>query len=272
MAKIHLDRLQRRYKNTQIKGAKYSDLLKQILDNNISNIQRGIYGDNKKKWESFGKKFRKDKDIRLVLPSEEEVIPKRALQVIKVAESGKLVSDKLRDQVTKNLRDALFNFDEESYITRRGAKAGRINPRLIDVFEKDLTNTFESYTKKDKKFGMPKNVHTIAVTEVRSAINNVKNEFVQKVMANNPNVVVKKKWIHNRRLSKVPRRGHIQVSKRRAIDYNDFFDVPHYVEKGGRFIKVGSNKMRFPHDPAAPVEQKASCNCDYDIIVTKRKV
>jgi len=271
MAKIHVDRLKRRYKDGDVRGAKYSELVKEIMDNNIENVQRNMYVYNKNKWKTFDKKFSAGKETKLVIPNEEDVIPKRALHILKAAESGKLIADKLRDQLTKNLRDSLFNFKEESYITRRGEKAGRINPRLIENFEKDIRGTFQNYTKKGKGLTMPSNVHSIAVTEMRSAVNNIKKEFTQKLIDDNPDIIVSKKWVHNRRLSKVPRRGHVQMERRKAIPFNNYFEVPLYKEQKGRLVKVGVTMMRHPHDPSAPIEQKINCNCDYDIIVTRKK-
>ena len=271
MAKTHFDRLRKRYKAFIEKGTKYVELLKQILLGNVSSIQEFMFNENEKKWNNLSKKLSKKTGSRLVLPVIEDVIPKESIQIIKTTENGKKINDKLKDQLVKNLKDTLFKFDEESYITQRGTTAGRINPKLIDQFEKEITKTFSSYTKKDKAFNMPKNIHTIAVTEVRSTINGMKDGYIQKMMDQNPDIDIKKKWIHNRRLSKVPRRGHIQVAKRKAIPYNEYFDVPHYIERGGKLIKMKTTKMKFPHDPVAGPEHNANCNCDYDIIVTKKK-
>jgi len=269
MAKTYLDRLKRRYKDVVAKGTKAVDILKQVLDKNLSDIQDGVFDNMDSKWKKFVNKFKKKSDIDLSLPSKEDITEIRSVQLIKNQENGRAISQRLKEQLTDELRKAVSKFDEDTIISERGK--GRINPRLIDQFEKQITKTFEGYTKKDKKFNMPKNVHTIAVTEIRGSINSMKDRYVQKIIDENPDVEVKKKWIHNIRLSKVPRRGHIQVSKKRAIAYNDFFDVPLYLERQGRLVRVGSHKMRYPHDPTAPITQTANCNCDYDVIVIKRK-
>lgn len=271
MAKIHLDRLRKKYEGVDVKGVKYSELTKQILDTNVGNVQRALYRQNKSKWTSLSKKYTK-KDIRLVLPPAEEVIPSRAVHVLKAAEKGELIRDTLRDRITKSLRETLREFPEESYVTRTGAKAGRINPKLVDKFDKDIRTTFTNYTRRHKDFGMPKNVHGIAVTEIRSSINNIKNSYTQKMIETNPDIEVKKKWIHNESLSKVPRRGHGQMARRKAILYNDYFPVPLYREKKGRLVKMGITMMKHPHDPTAPAEQVIECHCDFDVVVTKRKV
>lgn len=271
MSKIHIDRLKKKYDGVKVSGSVYSDLVKQIVDNNTANVERSMYRKSKKKWEDFAKKrFRTDREIRLVLPSAEDVIPPRALQLRKAAEKGELITDTLRDRLTGNLRKTLLEFDEESFITRRGAKAGRINPKLVDKFEKDIRKTFENYSKKDPKIGVPKNVREIAVTEMRGAINDVKDSFTERMIENNPDLILKKKWIQNKHLSKVPRRGHSVVDNK-VIDYDDFFKVPLYIERGGRLRKIGATLMRRPHDPTAPLEQNINCHCDYDVIVLKKK-
>jgi len=271
MAKVHLDRLRKRYEGIEVKGVKYSELTKQILDTNRGNVQRSLYGQNKSKWELLSKKYRADRDIRLVLPPSNEVIPPRAVHVLKSAEKGELIRDTLRDRLTKSLRETLREFPEESYVTRRGAKAGRINPKLVDKFEQNIRKTFTNYTRRHKEFGMPKNVHEIAVTEIRSSINNIKNIYTQRMIETNSNIEVKKKWIHNKSLSKRLRRGHMQMKRKRALGFNDFFRVPLYKERKGRLVRVGETLMRYPHDPTAPAEQVISCHCDYDVIVSKRK-
>lgn len=271
MAKIHIERLQRRYEGVQISGNNYAEIVKNILDTNIGNVQRNMARQNKSKWETLGKKFR-TREIRLVLPDAEDVIPKRAIHMLKVAKDGEFIRESLRDNLTKDLRKTLLDFDDEKYITRRGAKAGHINPRLVNDFENKITDTFKNYTRRDKTLGMPKNIHTIAVTETRTAINNVKQSYTQKIIENNPDIVVKKKWIHNPSLSKKPRRGHKQTAERGAIAFNEFFKVPLWREVRGKLVKLGYTMMRHPHDPTASAEQVIGCNCDYDIIVSKRKV
>lgn len=264
MAKVHLDRLKGKYGDLPITGKRYSNLVSNILVENTDALQKGMERKSKKSFENFSKKFGV-KERRLVLPDAKDVIPARAIQVSKAAQSGKLITDTLKDRMTQALRKRLREFPETSYVTRRGVSAGRINPRLIDGFEKDLKEVFQNYTKKDPKFGVPANVRGIAVTEGRRAINVVKNEYTNKMIEANPDLSVKKIWFHYPSLSKVPRRGHGQQN-RRTVGFNDLFKVSNY--EGNK--RKGINLMRFPHDPEAPAEQVINCNCDYDIVVSKR--
>ena len=80
MAKIHLDRLQKKYEGVKVSGTVYAELVKEIVTTNIENVDRAMYRKANTKWTEFSdKKFRTDKEVRLVLPSEKEVIPPRAL-------------------------------------------------------------------------------------------------------------------------------------------------------------------------------------------------
>lgn len=271
MSKFHLDKLKKKYKGVDISGDTYSSIIKQIIDNNNMNIQKKIFNINEDRWKYFDNKYRPSRETRLVLPSEEEVFPKRGIQIRKATEKGEFITETLRDSLTKNLRESLFD-EKMPYLKKRGTTAGRINPDLITQFKQDIRKTFNSYSRKDPRLGVPSNVHTIAVTEVRGVINDTKNTFTQKMIDNNPFLVVKKKWIQNKNLSKKYRRGHSVVNGT-TVDFNDFFKVPLYKEIKGRFIKIATHLMRYPHDPTAIAEQVIGCNCDYDIIVTKiRKV
>ena len=271
MAKVHLDRLKKRYHGL-IEGETYSEIIKVILDQNNQNVMNKQAKISQSKWESLSRKIT-TKEKRLVMPDIKDIVPPQALSVMKSAEKGEMIKDTLRDSLTRDLRMSLDEFNisgKEAYIKRRGTTAGRISPQLLKDFERRMTDTFSHYTKKDPKVGMPSSVHRIAVTEVRSAINNVKKTYTDKMLEKNPDIQAKKKWIHNRSLSKEPRRGHQQLDGK-TIEINDSFKVPNYKMKQGKLVLDGYNLMKFPHDPDAPADQVISCNCDYDIIVSRRK-
>ena len=104
MAKLHLDRLKRQYEGVKPTGNNYNEMIKQIIDNNNSNVQKRIYAMNTDKWKKIESRYRPSRETRLVLPAEVDVIPKRAIQVRKVAEKGEYIRETLRDSLTKNLR------------------------------------------------------------------------------------------------------------------------------------------------------------------------
>src|SRR5271157_481803 len=231
MAKIHVDRLAKNYKIPPggWTGAPYRELIKQIIANNSQNIQNKVVRMSKDHWDKALKKIEK-KEKRFIMPDVSSTLPQRAVYIRKAAEKGNLIGDTMRDALTKNLKDALNKFtpktNEPTYLRRRGEKAGTINPKVIKDFEKNIRATFENYVKKDKILGVPSNVRTIAVTEVRSSVNEIKGQYVHQLLQKNPDLESVKLWIHNRSMSVEPRRGHQEVavsSQKVPLKFNQKF-------------------------------------------------
>ena len=88
MAKFHLDRLRDKYEGVKISGNVYSDIVQQIVESNSSNVQKKVYSMNADRWKDFDNKYRPSRETRMVLPPEEEVLPKRGVQVRKAAEQA----------------------------------------------------------------------------------------------------------------------------------------------------------------------------------------
>ncbi len=258
MAKIHLDRLRRKYGYT---GENLQALMDPIIANNSENISRRIGEVSQANWNKALKKI-STKEKQFIAPDFSDVLPKRSVFIRKAAESGTKLKDSLRDSLTKNLRDTLSQFTpktkEATFIRRRGQLAGTINRNLITEFQEKITKTFETYTKKDPKLGVPKNVHAIAVTEMRSSISEMKNSYNEKLVNDNPDVVMIKQWIQNRNLAKEPRRGHRKVDKKK-VPIDQAFSVPLIRKIQGRWVEMGITLMMFPHDPTAPAEQVIGC-------------
>ena len=126
------------------------------------------------------------------MPDVSEVLPKRSIFIRKGAESGEKISDTIRDALTKTLRQSLNQFTpitgEATYIRRRGVKAGTINDKLINNFEKDIRNVFNGYVKKNKFLRMPPNIHAIAVTEYRGSIADIRSNYTDQLLQKNKNL------------------------------------------------------------------------------------
>lgn len=269
MAKIHLSRLQEKYEFSSgtVKGGNYRTLVKDIIENETINTARRV---GRISQSSYIKQMAKVKDIsqKLILPSINEVMGKRTVFVRKAAIDGDIMTDTLRDSLTKNLRQSLSEFKtkktkEPAYIRRRGEQAGTINPKVIKDFEESITNTFKEYTKINPKYGVPSNVHQIAITEIRKTISPMKQAYNEKLYNKNKDKFdFFKEWRQNISLSKVPRLGHSLVD-RMVIKITDMFQVPRFVKtKGSRWVKVATDSMRFPHDPQAVAKQVIGCSCD----------
>lgn len=269
MAKIHLQRLIKQYDFSpdEVSGSNYRKLIKRILQNNAENMSKASARLSSDHWsKSLNKLSRSARDKRqFILPNVEEVMPKRSIFINKAAERGELITDTLRDRLTKDLRDTLNGFRTESgepaFLRRAGAKAGTINPKLIDQLQKNLQKTFQGYTKRDPRYGVPGNIKTIATTEARSAINGMKRAYNEELMRRNPNIRMKKTWLQNRSLAKEPRKGHGEVNGQ-TIDFRENFNVPNYQKVKGIWMLMGHDLMDGPHDPNAPAEQVIGCNCD----------
>ena len=274
MAKIHFDRLEKKYSKELLTGKKYRDLMGQIIQQNSYNISERITKLNRDHWnKALGKT--KTTEKRFVVPSLDKVIPADAIHLRKAAEHGKILSDELRQSLTNNLRETLNQFTpvtaEQTYIRRRGKFAGTINPKLVDQFQQKIQETFLNYTKKDPKFGVPANVREIAVTEVNATVNNIKYNYMTQMMEQNPDLKTKKRWLHYPNRSRVPRRGHGMVARKAPIPFHQRFEVPVYENKRGKMVLTGYDLMLHPHDPFAPANQVISCHCDLEIIVKRVK-
>lgn len=252
MARIHLDRLRKKYGWT---GQKYRDLMTRILAQNSETIQTSLANHSKANYEAARKRMKRGS--RLVVADVWAVVPSEAVTVRKAAERGRLLTDQLRKRMKSDLTDSLVEFSgktgEPTFFTRRGRRAGRINPKLVKDFEQRVSQTFANYSSNvGSPYAVPRNIHTIAVTEVRAAANEVKARYAERMLELNPGLVIKKTWIHNRSLSKEPRPHHM------AIDGQ--------VRLFEQMFRLGNGVLlRYPHDPDAPIEETASCHCDQDI-------
>lgn len=268
MAKIYLSRLQKKYgfKEDDIKRLNYRKLMKEIIQNQTENMSRATARISSKNYESQLKKI-KEAEKKIILPDVQEVLPKKSVFIRKGAEDGNLITDKLRDQLTKNLRDSLQEFKTKkkgipAFVRRAGKLAGTINPEVIKIFEDKIINTFQNYTKKDPRYGVPSNVKQIATTEIRSVVNQLKDEYNKNLLnKNRDKIKMYKQWRQNKRLSKEYRRGHDKVNGKK-IEMDEVFQVPLIVKVKGRFVQKGITPMKHPHDPQAPADQVIGCNCD----------
>lgn len=261
MASIFFRRLNEKYGKSgkaNIKGKRYQKMIKEILAHNNEKMSNAIGRLTNQNYKDSMAKLSKMKAKIVKLPDLTDVLPKRSVFVIKGAESGKVVSNTLRTRLEHDLRTTLKKYmstGQPRMEIQRGISTGKINPKLIKEFQTAIKGTFENYTKKDPKIGIPKNIKAIAITETRSAIDFMKSEYKnQLVRKNKGNIRITKTWKHNRQLSKVPRIGHMKLHNLTLLDEEKF-----YVEREDR---GGFDLMDRPHDPIAPAYQNIHCSCD----------
>jgi hypothetical protein len=259
MAKVHLDRLQDRYGWS---GEKYQELMATIIAENHISAQRAVGRKLTGYFAGQANKIKPQGNARLLVPDLTDVLPKRSVYFRKGAEQGKLLTDTVRTDLAKNLKAAMAEYlgqGNEKMQYQIGDKKSMIKPKLIAQFEKAITATFQGYTKGKA----PANIHAIAVTEIRSAISDVKHLYAQRLANTNPGKVrMLKRWRHNPALSAVGRMGHRLVDGQ-TIAIAQAFLVPRYY--GGQ--RIGVTAMDHPHDSRAPADQVISCNCECQYIV-----
>lgn len=261
MAKVHLDRIRQKY---NFKGESLDKLSQKIIVNNTENIAKKTARTSKVIWDKSLRKIQGKKGKQFIIPNIQEIVPKRGVFAIKATQNGTKIAQTLNESLTRNIRTSVFDFESKTgkkFIIPKGPKAGTINPEAVNFLEKRMRTTFESYTKRDKKFKMPPNVRGIATTELRSTINDTKLQFAQTLQKKNPKrIKMKKRWIHNRRLSKNPRKPHMALDRPSAeVLLKTKFRVRN--EQTGVI-----DLMDRPHDPSASLGNIINCNCDLKLI------
>jgi|WetSurMetagenome_2_1015567.scaffolds.fasta_scaffold20333_8 hypothetical protein len=273
MAKFHLDYLRKRYPKTVFSGSNYAKLMEAILTHNSEKIANKTSQMTKESFKPLISKIGPGEEKRFILPDISDVLPKQSVFIKKGAEQGKLIRDTLRDALTKNLRDTLAEHHGKglaSMVAKRGSTAGRIQPDLIDSFQRAIESTFEGYTKRGIANGVPDNIHLIAIMEVRGTVNEIKDNYIARMIAVNPGYEVRVKWIHNDRLVKIPRQSH-KVLDGTSVPYGESFRVPYIVLEKGKQVLKGIDYIRYPHSPDCPARQKFGCNCEAEYFIKKRK-
>jgi hypothetical protein len=249
MASSFFKRLEKKYGSDALTGGKYHDVIRLILAHNNEKIGNAVGRLTNDHFQKQGK----GKQVNL--PDLESVLPKRSVHMIKAAQSGDMIMETMRDRLQRDLREVMAAHPLET-------KEGRISRALIKDFQSRIKETFESSVKRDPKTGVPGNVRNIAVTETRSTINAVKEQYHKRFQQKNPDMLATKTWVHNRSLSKKPRRSHMELNGQSMP-----FDRPFQVERDrepGVF-----DMMSRPHDSKAPAEQIIGCSCDYVVSYTK---
>lgn len=278
MAKIDWQRLRKKYGTENVSAGKYRALMREVIAHNTEQIGNAIGRLSKTHYDNAMRKI-SSREKRFIVPDLSSVLPSRSVYILKGAERGKLLTAGLRDNLTGDLREvmkiATEKTGEPKYIRRRGVAAGTINPKIIREYEDRIRQTFQGYVERGKLEAVPSNIRQIAITEVRSTVNDIKYRYAVSILEKNEGAVEARKfWIHNRYLSKVPRLGHEEVAAVTAaepIPLTHYFVVPWYYDSGPNKGKLrGVHRMKAPHDPDAVVEQKIGCSCDIQFVFVKK--
>lgn len=256
--KKYLSRMKKKYEWT---GGGVQDLFERITEKTSENIMGKVDDivsfDAKKKIDRLSTKQK-----RLTFPEKSDYYPSKAkIKAIAVKKSEN-ISRRMKQEIQKNLRKAI----EESGMTySRGELASRVNRRTIANMEKRLQATFDGYTRIDPKLKSPAKIHSLAVTEIRTTVDSMKQDMAQSIIDKNPDALESsKRWIHNAHLSKnkddirIEHRDEWIKTKNNPIPFNEYFMIG------------GSVPMLHPHDINAGPDQNVNCHCDWEVLINKK--
>jgi uncharacterized protein YbcI len=264
MAKLHVSRLAERYPGA-MEGGNYRDLMTEIIANNHENIQRAVARVKRDEMGKAAARIKRSTTKQIAVPDLADVLPKRSVYIRKGAEQGQILSDTLRDRLTKDLRSTVADYLGEKMQYKKGEARGQIKPELVEKMRARLTETFAGYRKAGPE-GVPPNIQAIAETETRSAIDDIKHTWATRLEESNPGRVrTWKIWRHHPGLSKEPRGNHAIIDgQRRPIGVP--FLVPTAKRGRGGWAWGAPTVMQHPHDPSAPIDQVISCHCECDYV------
>ena len=221
--RLTLKKLAKKY-GVDIEGATYAKVVQEIINENVARASKKMGNlSNRRMKQAFADSI---KDGIVTLP--DYAIPN--VTVRKGAEDGKMITDTLRDVLTRGLRKAITDNPNDT-------------EKAIAQMQSHVKDTFTTYTTSHAKM--------IAVTEVRSSVDLSKAEYVRELIARNPNKLrVTKKWVHHDHLVKVPRLTHKAIDGEKVL-----FNQP---------FSIG---LMYPHDPNAPASEVIGCQCGYQVEV-----
>lgn len=249
MSEISIKRLSNKYGIYNIKNRKYQLIIKDILDYNQSKITKSVANitDNKmkKQLEIYGNR-------RVKFPEIKDIIKKPTFEILKAAEKGNYITQTLRDKLTNDLKTVL----------KKVPAGTKLNQSLVKEFRNTIKSTFEGYTKRDPRYGVPSNIRNISVTEMKSAVNNIRKVYMDELINRNPDMYYKKEWRHYKTYSKQYRRGHYEKNGE-VKEMNEPFLVNEYKKIKGKWRRTENIiKMDRPHDPKANAGQVIGCSCE----------
>lgn len=236
-------------------GKKYATLMGKIITENQEKIANAVGHLDKRKIEKALKNAlpvrAKEKIIKMPLPID---VIRRSNVIRKAADNGQLMSKTRRAEMNDIIKRVLKTKQIET-------KGGLVSKSIHLEVKKELNKYFANYTKNSPPFGIPKNLHAIAVTETKGAINNMRHEYMKASsdISKKEGFAIYKKWRHNASLSlskgTQSRPNHIAMARQKAIPMESQFELILLDSK----VKVSINN---PHDSTLPASEVISCNCD----------
>lgn len=222
-------------KARKLAGTGYAKRMQSILRENRQNVSETVLEADRKRL------VKKVKGGEKIMPEVKHMLG-RSKVFLKAADSGKEMSRTQREALRRIVKRVLL---EEPYQTR----AGNVKKHVAVKVKAALKEHYEGYTKQVPPFGIPENLKAIAVTETRSLLSNLRQEYMTTTQETlEATHTVEKEWEHNSSLSHVSRKSH------RAMDGTR-------VPVKAKFVLAGKYNIDGPHDYSLPASEVVSCNC-----------
>lgn len=239
-------------------GEKYQELVSKIIKENHEKIATEVLARDERKFKKNLKEIQPKRDQKkIVLPDTSAVI-RSSTTIIKAAQNGKLIADTLRENLRKKIKAVMI----EEGITNRN---GTVKKKLSAKVQQGITQVFKDYVKKNPGESMPTNIKTIAVTETKFVVSNIRNEYIKRINAQtSEDYKIVKTWVHNTSMSASPRHPHEKLNGKKVE-----MDKP-FVWKNEDGIIIRAN---YPHEPGLPASEVINCHCDvsYDWVKKKKE-
>lgn len=228
-------------------GRNVSELMEKILSFNRTKIAEAVLTSDRRRFERNLKIIEpKFQEKKIVIPDVGNVI-RKSPTIIKAAERGKLIADTLRERIRKDIKAAML----ENGVNN---KNGTVNKNVTRSLRAKLNTTFNDYTRKDPTFKTPTNIEAIAVTETRTVMNTVRNDYAKEVSQNTQKdgFSMVKTWQHNRSPGGMPRKSH-EALDGKTIGIEEKFTI---MDNNQTYL------TEHPHSPVLPASQTITCRCE----------
>jgi hypothetical protein len=229
-------------------GESFASLHARIIDQQNRKIGERVLAQDKRRFKANIERIRPKTEAgkKLEFPNIDNII-RRSAAIIKAREKGKLLRESLRGRLRKDLKDALL---EEGIATTRGT----VPQAAIRNFKRRIKKTFDSYTKRDPETGIPKNLETVARTEVNGYVQRLQSRYAEEAEKKIDGFEIEETWQHRPGMSKTkPRENHAAMNRKRKRLKEKFS----LIGADGKTYEVSG-----PHDAALPIGERANCNCN----------
>jgi hypothetical protein len=218
--------------------------IKSIFTDNLKKVMNSVFAGETKEYTKMAKKFPKT-----VMPSEKDLVSIHAIQLKKTEINGKAISETLKNKIKQSMVDIL---NKPEYRVKTGKFAGRIKDQAVEDFKSDIKSIFEPYTRRGIGEKYPRNIDTIARTELSRTINETRKTYAEQFVAKNQELELEKTWIHSR-VPKEPRPPHKKLHGM-TIPYKENFTIIN-KETGETY------DVPYPHHSSLPAGEVINCMC-----------